>query len=284
MSSDATQLHVGKRLYQAGWRQGAILRSAPFKRAYNNDLVEDSESATIKQRKLKDQESLVIITQDCDILSKSEPHVEAFVCSQKPPDFCARIVEGNSSRFFLVNRDDHLVAEATKRLIIKKELLEPFEPDSWPSDDNHLDRFARWLARRYIRPAYPQVFVEAVHDPIRETVEDVPEGIIANFSTIVHEVRISKSSIQGPPFDVGVTLLTLRDEITEEQANAIDHVTGEIQARLEPDHRITGIELRTRTPDEMSVSEYFATHPIYLENYTDEGDEYTRGAEPLPQA
>ena len=119
MSPDATELSVGKRLYQAGWRQGAILRSVPFKRAYNNDLSPDRESATIKQRSVKDQESLIIVTQDCDIISRSEPHVEAFVCSQKSPDFCAKIVAGNSSRFFLVDQDEHLVAEASRRVIIK---------------------------------------------------------------------------------------------------------------------------------------------------------------------
>lgn len=239
----------------------------------------------MKQRALKEQESMVIVTQDCDILSRAEPHVEAFVCSEKPPDFCARIIEGNSSRFFLVDQDSHLVAEATRRVIIKKELLEPFEPESWPSHDNHLDRFARWLARRYIRPAYPQVFVEAVQDPIRETLGNAPNGIVAHFSNIVHEMRISKSSIQGPPFNVSVTMLTLRNQITEEEANAIDHITQEIQTLLESDPRIIGAEFPTRTPDEMSVAEFVSTHPIYLEHYSDdEGDEYMGGAEPLPQA
>jgi hypothetical protein len=283
VSPDATETHIGKRLYAAGWRQGAILRSSPFKGAYNNKLVA-GDSVEMKLRRVKGNEFLVIISQDCDILAKSEPFVEAFVCSEESSDFCAKLVEGNSSRWFLIDQGNRLVAHATRRVTIKKELLEPFEPERWPSDDvHHLDRFARWLARRYTRPALSEEFNETVQDPIREALENVPESIAAHFSKIVHEIRIGKHSTQGPPFDVTVTLLIVNDEATTEEADAIEHITQEIQQQYESDSRIVSSDFPVRTPDEMPVSEYFATYPLYLEYYTYEGEEFVGGAESLPQ-
>jgi hypothetical protein len=238
VSPDATETRIGKRLYAGGCRQGAILRSSPFKGAHNNKLVADGADVEMKQRKVKNNESLVIVSQDCDILANSEPYVEAFVCSKESSDFCARLISGNSSRWFLIDQDNRLVAHATRRVIIKKELLESFDLEPWPSDDDHLDRFARWLARRYIRPALTKVFDEAVQDPIRDSLEKAPEDIVAHFSRAVHEMRISKSSTQGPPFDVSIALLIIRGEITEQEDDAIEIIIREIKNRYELDARI----------------------------------------------
>lgn len=157
------------------------------------------------------------------------------------------------------------------------------EPETWPADDEHLDRFARWLARRYIRPAYSDDFNENVQDPIREVLEESSEDIVAHFSNVVHEMRVSNSSTQGPPFDVSLTLLILRDNVTEDEADAIDHITREIETRYRSDPQIKSSEFPMRTLDGMSAAEYLSTHPVYLDYYTCGGDEYTGGAEPLPQ-
>jgi hypothetical protein len=281
---DATETKIGDRLYAAGCKQGAILRSSPFKGAHNDKLVDGGADADMKVRRVKDSECLVIISQDCDILANSEPYVEAFVCAKKPPEFCARLIGGNSSRWFLIDQDNHLVAHATRRVIIKKELLEPFDLEPWPSDDDHLDRFTRWLARRYIRPALGREFDKAVQDPIRNSLEETPEDIVTLFSNAVHEMRINKSSTHGPPFNVNIALLILQGELAGEEDDAIETVIREIKSRYDTDTRIGDHELYRRTLDEMSVAEYLTTYPLYLDYYTDSGDEYTGGAEPLPQA
>src|SRR5215204_2997507 len=104
MSPDATEIYVGRRIYDAGWRQGAILRSTALKFAYSK-LSSSGEGIEAAERPVRNRECLVVASQDCDILSKAEDYIEVLVCTKESAKFCARLVEGNSSRWFLVNED-----------------------------------------------------------------------------------------------------------------------------------------------------------------------------------
>jgi hypothetical protein len=217
------------------------------------------------------------------LLSTSEDYIEVLVCTKESSKFCARLVEGNSSRWFLVNEEKRFVAQAPYRLYIEKAALEQFEPEDWSLEGEDLERFARWLARRYIRPAYPNEFVEVVQNPLNEIFGNAPENIVGDFSRVVREVRISKSSVQGPPYNIVFVLLTLREDVTEQELKAIDSIQDDIYHALSPIQQVDDVNFALRTLDEMSAAEYFATDPVYLEHLTYEGEEHARGAEPPPQ-
>jgi hypothetical protein len=282
VSPDATETHVGKRLYDAGWKQGAILRSTALKFAYSK-LAPDGEGIELGERSVKNKECLVIASQDCDILSESEDYIEVIVCTKESAKFCARLVEGNSSRWFLVDADKRLVAQAPYRVHLKKEALETFEPEDWSLNGEDLERFARWLARRYIRPAYPNEFVEIFQSPFDEVFENAPDNVVTDFTRVVREIRISKSSIQGPPYSIDFVLLTLREDVTEQEADAIGFVQESLSNTFDPLPQIDSVAFNTRTLEEMSAAEYFATDPVYQENLTYEGESPTEGAKPPPQ-
>lgn len=67
--------------------------------------------------------------------------------------------------------------------------------------------------------------------------------------------------------------------LSEEEADAIDDVIDEIVAIVATD-QVELDETRILSAETMSVAEYFATRPIFLEYHSYQGDEGA-GAEPL---
>lgn len=285
MSPGAAEPHVGGRLYHAGFRQGAILRSSALKFVYSVP-TRGGEDIGTKERSVKAKERLVVASQDCDILAKpeQEPYVELLICKEETPERCARLVEGNSSRWFLLDTDKRLVAQAFQRIHIKKEALEQLELEDWSLGGEALERFARWLARRYIRPAFPDEFVEAYKGPVDRVFEETPTKVLERFSRVVSEIRVSKSSTQGPPYNLEFLLLTTGEDLSEEEAEAVALVQEGMETALFASPLIGSVRFDFRTMYETSIAEYFASDPIYLEHLTYGGEEQPRGTEPPPQA
>src|ERR1700730_9061937 len=83
VSSDPT---TGQRLYDDGWRQGSLfsLPNAGF--AHNSGLATEPPGITVNvDRRLRNNELLVLITQDCDLVAPDgdEPCVEALICRRE---------------------------------------------------------------------------------------------------------------------------------------------------------------------------------------------------------
>lgn len=285
MSPDATEAHVGRRLYGTGFKQGAILHPSGLKFVYS-ELTSGGEGIKPRERSIKPKERLVVASQDCDILAKpeQEPYVELLICKKEKPERCASLVEGNSSRWFLLDADKRFVAQAFQRVHVKKEALEQLELDNWSLGGEALERFARWLARRYIRPAFPDEFVEVFQAPVDGVFEDATAEVLANFSGVVNEIRISKSSVQGPPYDLDFLLLTVREELSEQEVEAIALVQDGMEMALSSAPSVSSVGFTLQTLYETSIAEYFASDPIYLEHLTYEGEEQSKGADPPPQA
>lgn len=289
MSSDATELHIGKRLYNAGWRQGSILRNSAIKFVRNR--LAGGNDVVLKQRSVKvdDGECLVIASQNCDIAADKdrEPYVEALICTTEDPERCEGLVELNSSRYFVVDHDNCLVARAIQRVHIEKAVLEQSAPESWPSSNQQLESFKRWLARRYIRPDFPDEFVYAFQNPVRhlfKSLRSTNVGLVAAFSRGVHEIRVTKPSTDGPPFDIHVLLIVRENGLTQEEADAIDSVKAAIHTETETDPRVRSLQFDSYTLDELSAAYFLATDPINLDYYTIGGDEYEDSADILTSA
>lgn len=280
---------LGQTLYQAGWRQGAIftLPSASFAHL---TLATDATGATnpgkisVTQRTVKAKEQLVLITQDCDIVARDndEPYVEALICAVDKPTQAARI-DRNSARYFLVDPATNLVARAKYRITIDKHALQTVNCSPWPSSPERLERFIRWLARRYDRPAIPDALYEAYQHPIEAALTSIDTQtphVGTAFSRAVYEIRINLPERERPPFSLQLIFMTKQNDITNEEADALFAVWEAIQNQIDPNVVTLDPELRLLTAEDISLAEYLATRPLFLEYLTYNGEEI-EGEPPL---
>lgn len=280
-NAEEAGLPLGQRLYEAGWRQGSVFATKALAFSANR-LQPGAADVAVHRRNLKGKESLVVISQDCDIVSLDEPFVEAMICSLTSPER-ARRLDRNSARWFVIHPDTGLIAEAKHRLAIAKEALELFTPAPWPSESVRFRRFVRWLGRRYDRPALPTALVDLFQQPVSaalEAIEHDDPGMMAVFSQAVHEIRVTEPRTEFPPYSLNVYLMARGDGISDAQARAIDQVS-EVILTASPSDAIDIDQVVVRFEAEMSVAEYFRTRPLFLEYLTYVGDEIA-GAEPPP--
>lgn len=278
-SRDTDGRLAGQRLYAAGWRQGSLFNAPGV--LFGCNEVDDpggTLTVTLRKRPLRTKEKLVLITQDCDIVASTdvEPNVEALMCAlETKQDYVARI-DRNSPRMFLINPATGLVANARYRLQASKKMLTTLTPEPWPSSPRRFDRFVRWLARRYDRPAVPDPIVEAFQHPVEEVLSRIDQGqreVGANFSSAVEEVRVNVPASADPPFDLHLVLIVRPEGLTESEADAIGIVKEAIKAGLDPKLVNLDPDVRILTEEEISLAEYRATRPLYLEYLTYKGEE-----------
>lgn len=74
-------------------------------------------------------------------------------------------------------------------------------------------------------------------------------------------------------------LLIDSDGPSREQADAIDVITRAVRANLKPKDIHLHPEVRIVTEERISMAEYYATLPLFLEYFTYKGDEI-EGVEP----
>jgi hypothetical protein len=272
-------------LLDRGWRQGALF-SAPSACFTWNALSGSGadEPITPQHRKTRSGEKFVMITQDCDIsaLEQQEPYVEALLCKiYKNLEFLSKIGR-NSARWFVIDLDTGIVAEARYRVQFARQVIRSLNPEPWPASPKRLEQFIRWLARRYDRPAIPDAIVDAFQRPVEQVfnllAEEQPDIVLA-FNEVVHEVRISLPTNENSPFNLQLMLLIDSDGPSREQTDAIDIVTKAVRANLNPKEVYLHPEIRITTEERISMAEYYATRPLFLEYFTYKGDEID-GAEP----
>ncbi len=276
---------VPKSLLDIGWRQGALF-SAPSAYFAWNDLSSSSPGDTIIQqrRKTRSGEKFVLIAQDCDITAseEQEPYVEALLCkTYRNREFLNKIGR-NSARLFVIDFDTGLVAESKYRVQFAKQVLRMLTPELWPGSSKHLERFIRWLARRYDRPAIPDSIVEAFQRPVENVLARLNQerpDVGAIFTRAVHEVRISLPTTDDPPFGLQLVLLVRSGGLSEEETGAINIFKEVVQNSLNPRIIHLDPEVYALTEEEISMADYYATRPLFLEYHTYRGEE-TEGAEP----
>jgi hypothetical protein len=280
---DSNEASLGERLLKSGWYQGAIFL-APSIACLIHDvpIVNTAEQVTLKPRKLKAREKLILVTQDCDIKAKAEPFVEAMFCVvENNRNFIERISR-NSARWFVVDPASGLLVEAKYRVQLSKEFLATLQPEPWPTSRERLGQFIRWLGRRYDRPAIPDEIVEVFQQPVERLLAnlfDEQHEVMAAFNRVVHEMRVSVPIRDEVPYDLRLVFLTQVDALSQDEASAIDVVIDEILNIIDP-AKVELDDVQIRTPRTMSIEEYFDTRPMFLEYYSYKGDEQI-GAEPM---
>lgn len=269
---------LGERLWDAGWRQGCVF-TAPLV-VHSNQRAPGSSAIEHGHRPLRGSESLVLISQECDIVAPvdEEPFVEALVCAREKNARYVGRIDRNSARKFLIDPASQLVARAPYRLLIAKEILTSIQPAPWPSTEKRHERFVRWLGRRFDRPAIPDALYDVFQRPLETALETLDEENLAAFNHAVYDVRVSVPANEAPPFDINVLFVARGEELTRDAGDAVQLVEEMIRRCSDPELVCIG-DVELVTEEQLTVAEYFATRPMWLEFLTYHGDEVT-GAEP----
>lgn len=282
--SDGGRRSLGDELFNTGWQQGTFFR-APSACFTLNQLSGSEPDVQIirKERPTGSEEKFVLITQDCDIVASDdlEPYVEALLCKHEKQRFVNKI-GSNSIRWFVIDRNAGLVAYARYRTQFDKKALTKLIPEPWPVGSNRFDEFVRWLARCYDRPAIPDPIYEALQRPLDARIaflEEENPDIFAAFNRVVGDVRVKLPSSEKPPFDLQLILLISSDNLSEEEANAIDYFENIARDCLDTNFVHLHPEIRKVTEEMISMKEFYVSRPIYLGDYTYRGEE-VEGARP----
>ena len=266
------------------WRQGVLFSAPSICVAWNKSFVSKTGELVVDLDKRFPRlgEKFVVISQTCDIQAEEEPYVEVLLCTptnifkQKNRDYLAR-VDRNSARRFVIDFTIGLVAEAKYRVPLDKELLNVQIPEPWPSSPERFERFVRWLARRYDRPAIPDILVNTFQVPINNLLDQIDTSNTAvgrAFSDAVHELRVNLPESEDPPFNLKLVVMLKRDALSVQEADAISIVTDAIQASLDPTIIcLSPDDVLLRTDEEISLAEHQATRPLFLEFLTYKGEE-----------
>jgi hypothetical protein len=300
--------NLGQSLIEMGWDQGSIVAATanvvffhaeyPVTKAARlaqPQLVAEVEEAR-KSRKdvlpiglaatpmkaAAPTEFLVIASQACDIAKSTDTEhsvvaLRAFVTSN---DRITRAGATNSSKYFLLDADRSLVADASWFALLEKPVLTAFTPAAGIPDDATKRRFAHWIARRFNRPALPDDIAAAVVAPIITNLrfmQDAGDPLISALES-VREVRLLRLE-GGPPFNARLLLL-VGDDVDEDRRADLAAIIGRIHGWLDP-KTATLAAAEVRTMFEVSVGDYIQTDQIYLDEFTYRGTT-VEGLKPPP--
>ena len=143
---DAAQIRAN------GWKQGSVLLPEQLPSG-----VADSLAFTIETDDL-----LYVLTQDCDLVQKDfdrEPYVELLLI-RPILSIDGNYAYGKNSRLldFSIGESSYR-ASCHDRCRIDRRLLAPLSPSEVHQGDPQVcDLIADWMAKRYIRPAFPDQF------------------------------------------------------------------------------------------------------------------------------
>jgi hypothetical protein len=289
----------------ADWRQGSLLpvRSGALPLQWvhpENPVVRAGRSAVkvaerngeplsapfMVETPAREGDRMMVITQTCDIIKGAHelPQVEvARVFRTDNASTIAQAQDFGSARYFRVN--SHEVPEAWildygSRGLLDKGFLCAVDPDNSLVDEwapEHSERLARWLGRRYSRPAIPDADYEQITRPVREEwrslVENRPDRA-AEYNRVFAEWRYRREE------DGSLTLFLLSPEPSPDPLLALevgDFLTQAIQPAFGGDVRIATDRLSYHS---FTKADELTSEQISMEwaSFSEEGT----GALPVP--
>jgi len=214
----------------------------------------------------------VLASQTCDVIKHEaqEPTVVVLGAFETDNPKVLAEAEGNSPRYFLLDSGNSLVVDARKLALIEKPLLAKMERLSPDLPEEARQRFARWIGRRFNRPALPDLVVELIAGPIVDKmfelrVEKDPNGEVLD---AVSEVRIA--DLQGePPYEVRLLFVMDDMETSAGTRLALARLVVDMQGWLSGNGRIVAWDAASLY--EISAGDYFNTVPLYAEHLTYQG-------------
>jgi hypothetical protein len=286
VSTSGAEDDVGATLISYGWRQGSLLPSVGY------SWFEQDHTGRWRVRTVEpaSDERLVVVSQECDIVSAREPFVEAMSCSWQPKGTtfynAARL--GNSGRAFLLRRrqeadgrDGADVVDATQRVEIAKASLLAVAPETGigPDDVDRQRRFRSWLGGRYSRPALDERVVDSVQKPILKGVARLLRGgEWAEAIDLIRELRFFPLP-KEPPYALDLIVLV------DDEALRIDERIAGFLRQVELWLKESPVECRVArsrvvSSASLSVAVYEQTLRMPLD-YITLGGETIRGGAPV---
>jgi hypothetical protein len=300
---------LGERLYDAGWNQGVLLPVLPWSVIYNvedplSKIARSAKNQATAESKRRDThaasniyphntgvafgitrqgDSLVIASQDCDIVSNvsEEPTVVAMRTFFTDNTSILRYADGNSSHYFLLDRNRGLVAESSVMVLIEKPVLLNLTPTSGALDLATKQKFARWVAHRFDRSAFPDDIVGAVVKPMLDNLSQMQMENDPDLDAmkLVKEVRLAK--IEGsPPFDVRILFIVPESGLPD-NGIALDRFVARMRGWFNP-LAARLVAWNALHIYEITVGDYLDTQQIYLDHYTYRG-QIIQGLLPPPR-
>jgi len=141
----------------ANWQQGSVCR--------NVDVPLLLATPAHPQLACREDDWLVVVTQTCDLLQGDlvkEPQAELLRLSPSRPSINTSLGWGQHPRFIQLERSASgliLYGSVHDRVWIPKSRLDAIRPDTTRAISEEDTRMlAKWLASRYLRPAFPDAF------------------------------------------------------------------------------------------------------------------------------
>jgi hypothetical protein len=285
---------LGEHLYNSGWRQGVLLPPLPWSVIYRSDDPLSKIAKTAKRKPeqrdipaatglplhsigiasgiTRQEDNLVIASQDCDIVRSlsEEPNIVAMRAFTTENSSILGYADSNSTHYFLLDRKRGLVAESSVMALIEKPVLLNFTPEPGARDSATQERFARWIAHHFDRPAFHDDVVGAVIKPILDNLSQMQKDNDPDLDALdnVREVRLAKI-VGKPPFDVRLLFITPQEGLSDNGV-AIAHLVSRMRTWFNP------LAARLVAWDalhlyEITVGDYLDTKQIYLEQHTYQG-------------
>lgn len=266
---------VGRSLYELGWRQGTLFSASAVSPIYFA-----ASGGFLRAVELAPQQEcyFVLVTQDCDLVAKKELLVEALQCRAED----GYRITPNNGREFIVQEEPELIAEAARRVLLSKAALAELAPLGRVRDGR---AFARWLARRFDRPAVPDSIVECFQKPVNDVMRKFFKRSASDarlFNEVVREVRVNLPSSVDPPYALHLVILLEGNAISADQLAVVEAVCDLVLERFEPNDPQVALdrEIRLLSDEEMTVAEYFASVPLWFDDLTYRGNQIA-GSEPF---
>jgi len=290
---------VGVVLIQRGWRQGSLLEaiSAPKSWLALNDQQNTDQEKTespgkttfqgswvLNQEALDANDVLIIASQTCDIKRSplQEPYIEVIRGYWSSDRGVIHQAGKNSSRLFLMQRrssnntkEDALIADAIVRIQIEKAALLLLTPKSSFKENDKVTphKFSEWLARRYNRPALPDVIVNAIQKPIVKAIDKLP--IAHNLQRVLDGIDELLFFLRNDTIPFQVDMIFLRDErndapyVSDEDAAGLGGWIGNI---LQKGNKAILMHWEILSRKEISVYDYSNAYELPLDYYTSWND------------
>ena len=268
------------------WRQGDVIGNAALPFLYFCDahlpLTSEAQEEVTNQPAAADDgldlrsiavepPGFVVLTQTCDLVRdcRERPFVELSPLIQVSQDDLLDIEKGIRPIYASIPSQvaKALVADLDRSMTVEKAVLANLPKDSHVAgfdDDGELRKFARAIARKKMRYAFPDDFIAAVR-PFQEHIKkkhgkDSPQG---RFLSTVREIRVKVA-----PNWTDVESLTfyflLQDgalpnkELTEEAKKLVE--------RIKPGTKYSDSNFRVVSPEQMSVAAYLTSDQLDLDH------------------
>lgn len=297
---DAAQVALRARIREQGWDQGSHLdlRTDLFLADFRAPITAEAEAAAAKEGpkpvgtvrfEHDPSPGMIIVSQRCDLVAAldDEPLCEAIPLLTVPAE--ESLPGPNSARRFLVDADQRLVADLSRRLSFEKALLPDRDAEQMLGTSALRQSFRAWCARRASRIPLPDDFNETIGAALTHALGSAlgkrPE-LGATFSWRVFQDELDDEN-------VAVALLVPYDETHPAAAGVpawVDEVLKRTHARLPKAHESAATKLpvvrthmlvvaEAKPSSQVSMRTLIDFPAFTLEHLTYRGDE-VRGAEP----